>query len=100
MRDRGFVAHCLRENAEQRIRLAGGLRQLGIACDDSAANFVLARFRDEDEALAVDAHMKREGILLRLVKGYGFPEALRITVGSAQDVTRVLEALAHFRGAE
>ncbi|WP_300012724.1 histidinol-phosphate transaminase [uncultured Roseobacter sp.] len=97
--DRQFVATCLQENAEQRARLIGGLRQLGIACDDSQANFVMARFADEAEALAADAHLKSAGILVRLVKGYGFPEALRITVGRAEDVTRVLDALASFKGA-
>lgn len=97
MRDRDFVELCLRENAEQRVRLMHGLHQLGIDCDASEANFVLARFADEAEALAADAHLKAAGILVRLVKGYGFPEALRITVGRAGDVTRVLEALATFR---
>lgn len=97
MRDRAFVAHCLTENAEQRVRLTQGLRQLGISCDASEANFVLARFADENEAIAADRHLKEAGILVRLVKGYGFPEALRITVGSAEDVTRVLQALASFR---
>ncbi len=97
VRDRAFVARCLRENMAQRARLAGGLNQLGIACDESHANFVLARFADENEALAADAHLKASGILVRLVKGYGFPEALRITVGSADDVGRVLEALAQFK---
>lgn len=97
MRDRGFVETCLKVNAEQRARLTGGLRQLGLACDDSEANFVMARFADETEALAADAHLKAAGILVRLVKGYGFPEALRITVGTAEDVTRVLDALGRFR---
>ena len=97
--DRAFVRDCLRQNAEQRVRLTQGLHQLGIGCDVSEANFVLARFADETEALAADAHLKASGILVRLVKGYGFPEALRITVGSASDVTRVLEALASFREA-
>ena len=99
MRDRSFVEACVRDNAEQRMRLTQGLHQLGIGCDASEANFVLARFADEAEAVAADAHLKEAGILVRLVKGYGFPEALRITVGSAEDVTRVLEALATFRGA-
>ncbi len=97
VRDRAFVARCLRDNAEQRARLTGGLNQLGIACDESHANFVLARFADEAEALAADAHLKQAGILVRLVKGYGFPEALRITVGSAQDVSQVLDALSNFK---
>ncbi|WP_299916696.1 histidinol-phosphate transaminase [uncultured Roseobacter sp.] len=100
VRDRAFVETCLQENAEQRARLTGGLHQLGIACDESHANFVMARFASEVEALAADAHLKAAGILVRLVKGYGFPEALRITVGRAEDVTRVLEALGSFKGAE
>lgn len=97
MRDRAFVARCLKDNSEQRARLTGGLNQLGIACDESHANFVLARFVDEAEALAADAHLKDAGILVRLVKGYGFPDALRITVGSADDTSRVLDALTRFK---
>lgn len=100
LKDRAFVEKCLTENAEQRARLTGGVQQLGIACDPSAANFVLARFADEAEAAAADAHLQTAGILVRRVAGYGFPEALRITVGSAADVTRVLNALAAFKGAE
>ena len=97
--DRDFAMQCLKDNSEQRARLSGGLNQLGIACDESQANFVLARFADETEARAADAHLKRAGILVRLVAGYGFPEGLRITVGSAEDVSRVLDALTSFRKA-
>lgn len=99
VRDTRFVEACRQVNAEQRARLTGGLRQMGLACDESFANFVLARFADESEAIAAEAHMRRHGILVRLVKGYGFPEALRITVGRPEDVTRVLDALSEFRGA-
>lgn len=99
VRDTAFVAHCQKVNAEQRTRLIGGLRQIGIACDDSFANFVLARFASEEDAIGAEAHLRGHGILVRLVKGYGFPEALRITVGRPEDVTRVLAALSEFRGA-
>lgn len=99
VRDQAFVEKCRQVNADERARLTGGLRQLGIACDDSHANFVLARFTDEAEALATDAYFKSQGILVRIVKGYGFPDALRITVGRPEDNTRVLEVLRSFRGA-
>jgi histidinol-phosphate aminotransferase len=99
MRDLDWVAECLRVNAEERARLVGGLRQLGIACDESYANFVLARFADEGEATAADAHLKAAGIIVRHPKGYGFPQALRITVGRPEDNSRVLDALATFKGA-
>jgi histidinol-phosphate aminotransferase len=99
VQDRDWVAGCLRVNAAERARLAGGLRQLGIACDASHANFVLARFADEADAVAADAHLKAAGIIVRHPKGYGFPEALRITVGRPEDNARVLAALGSFRGA-
>ena len=94
MRDRDFVARCREANAADRARLTGGLRQLGIACDDSQTNFVLARFAGEAAADAADAALKARGIIVRRVHGYGFPEGLRITVGRPEDVTAVLEALA------
>ena len=99
VRDVDWVADCIRVNASERARLTGGLRQLGIACDDSHANFVLARFADEAEALAADAALKRHGIIVRHPKNYGFPQALRITVGRPADNDRVLAALAGFTGA-
>ncbi len=99
VRDTAWVAECIRANAAERARLTGGLRQLGIGCDDSHANFVLARFADETEALAADAHLKRCGIIVRHPKNYGFPQALRITIGRPSDNSRVLDALATFKGA-
>lgn len=99
VRDTAFVSRTLAETASERTRLTLGLRALGVACDDSHANFVLARFQSEPEASAVDAHLQESGILVRRVTGYGFPEALRITVGTPEDTTRVLGALGEFREA-
>ncbi len=96
--DTDFIDTCLRVNAQERARLTGGLRQIGIAVDDSHANFVLARFDDERQADAADAHLKSAGIIVRQVKGYNLPNALRITIGRPDDVTRVLDALARFKG--
>jgi histidinol-phosphate aminotransferase len=87
---RDWVAQALRINADERARLTGGLRQLGVGCDDSTANFVLARFTDEAEADAVDAHLKASGIIVRAPKSYGLPDCLRITVGRPQDNDAVL----------
>ncbi|MEY3005529.1 MAG: hypothetical protein RLZZ491_2705 [Pseudomonadota bacterium] len=97
--DRAWVAECLRANAAERARLVGGLRQLGLECDTSFANFVLARFPDAAAALGAQAHLNRHGIIVRHPKSYGFAHALRITVGRAQDNDRVLGALAEFQGA-
>jgi histidinol-phosphate aminotransferase len=55
---------------------------------------------DEATARAADAHLKARGIIVRLVAGYGLPDCLRITVGSEEDVSRVLDAMAEFGGAQ
>lgn len=94
-----WTQECLRVNAAERARLTGGLRQLGIACDESFANFVLARFADEAEAKAADTHLRSIGIIVRHPRSYKLPQCLRITVGRPEDNTRVLDALGVFKGA-
>jgi histidinol-phosphate aminotransferase len=99
VRDRAWLEDCTALNADQRARLTGALRQLGVACDESFANFVLARFAGPEEAESADAALQADGILVRRVTGYGFPEALRITVGDAAQTGRVIESLNRWRGA-
>jgi histidinol-phosphate aminotransferase len=96
VRDRDFTARCLRENEANRARLRDGLAALGVPADPSSANFVLARFRDRAEAEACDAALRGGGIIVRRVAGYNLPQALRITVGDAEAVERVLAAIAAF----
>ena len=93
VRDRAWVETCTALNSDQRARLCGALRQLGLGVDDSNTNFVLARFKNADEAGDADAALKEAGIIVRRVTGYGFPEALRITVGDAAQTGRVIETL-------
>ncbi len=99
VRDATWVTDCAALNEDQRARLTGALRQLGIACDESCANFVLARFADEGEAGRAEQALQSDGILVRRVTGYGFPEALRITVGDAAQTGRVIDTLTKWRAA-
>jgi histidinol-phosphate aminotransferase len=97
VRDTAWLDTCIALNTVQRARLTGALRQLGLACDDSHANFVLARAADSVEADAAEAALNADGILIRRVAGYGFPEGLRITVGNADQTGRVISALTKWR---
>ncbi|MEM9967427.1 MAG: histidinol-phosphate transaminase [Pseudomonadota bacterium] len=99
VREKSWVDRCAALNAEQRARLIGAMGQLGIACDPSDTNFVLARFASGDEAAAAERALKADGILVRGVKGYGFPEGLRITVGDAEQTGRVIDSLNRWRHA-
>ncbi len=97
VRDRAWVEKCARLNADQRARLKGALGQLGIGVDESKTNFVLARFASETEADAANQALLDDGIIARQVKGYGFPEGLRITVGDAEQTGRVIDCLTQWR---
>ncbi|WP_415401955.1 histidinol-phosphate transaminase [Tateyamaria sp. SN3-11] len=99
VRDTDWLETCIALNTEQRARLTGALRQLGLACDDSHANFVLARANTVEDADAAEAALNANGILIRRVAGYGFPEGLRITVGTAEQTGRVIAALTDWRNA-
>ena len=98
VRDQDFTRRCATENARWRDFLRQGLVQMGIACDESFANFVLARFASPEEAGAADAALREAGILVRRVAGYKLPACLRITVGDEDACRRVLGVLATFKG--
>lgn len=98
IRDTNHTEKCRTENAKWRDWMAHGLAELGVMSDTSTANFILARFADEDEASACDEYLKTQGIIVRKVGGYGLPNSLRITVGDEASCRRVVHAVAQFKG--
>ena len=96
IRDTAYTEFCFGENTRNRARLAADLRDAGIPCDASEANFVLARFRDAAEAEACDRALRAAGIIVRRVAGYKLPDCLRITVGDAAGCARVAAAVRAF----
>ncbi len=98
VRDQDFVTRCANENNKWRGWVTNALRQMGIGCDESFANFVLARFDSPAEAEACNAALKAEGIIVRPVAGYGLPECLRITIGDEAACRRVIHVIATFKG--
>ena len=97
VRDRDWLAQCTALNAQERHRLIGAVRQLGLAVDDSETNFVLVRCADAAEADAAEAALRGAGVLVRRVTSYGFPEGLRITVGDTPQTSKVIEVLTAWR---
>ncbi len=92
----GWVEQGRACNAAQRARLAAGLAATGIRVWPSEGNFVLADFATPARAAAADAHLRRSGLIVRRVGGYGLPHCLRITVGTEEEVGLVIENLTRF----
>ena len=78
----------------------GELQALGLEVTPSVANFVLIHFPDSQgkSAADADATLSAKGILLRRVERYGFPNALRMTIGTEDENRQVIAALADFMG--
>lgn len=97
VRDTEYTAEAKAENARWLAWLSQELRVLGIDHDQSFANFLLARFATEAAALEVDAALRARGVIVRRVAGYGFPEALRISVGDEVACRLVVSTLQSWR---
>jgi histidinol-phosphate aminotransferase len=83
-------------NEEGREFLAKGLERLGLRVVPNVANFLLVDVGRSGPATceALLAH----GVIVRPVAGYGFPQHLRITIGTPEENVRCLAALAAVLG--
>jgi histidinol-phosphate aminotransferase len=94
----GWVEKGREHNLRYRPILARGLEAAGIKVWPSEGNFVLADFETPERAKAADAFLRTRGIIVRPVAGYGLPHCLRITVGTAEEVGLVVDAMTAFMG--
>ena len=74
------------------VRLREGLARLGVGAPPSAGNFVLADVGRA--ARPIDQALLREGVIVRPLENYGLPNHLRISTGTAEQVERLLAAMA------
>jgi len=101
LQDQARVQRAVEHNELWRARMTDALSAIGLGVTPSAANFLLLHFKTGKGKSAPEAdkflHDKR--IILRRVAEYGFPNALRMTIGTEEDNRAVLDALTSFMGA-
>jgi len=90
--DMEFVARSYAENLQGLRHLEEGSRALGLDYIPSHGNFITVRVGKAPE---VYKRLLRRGVIVRPVGGgYGLPEHLRVTIGTAEENERFLGALA------
>ena len=96
--DRDHVDRSVRENEHSLQTLTAAFEEMGLRVTPSVANFLLVHFPPEPgrTAAEADAFLTERGFILRRVAGYGFPNALRMTVGTSEANQGVVEALREF----
>ncbi|MBM3620731.1 MAG: histidinol-phosphate transaminase [Alphaproteobacteria bacterium] len=80
--------------------LSSELTALGLKVLPSVGNFILVGFGAAQRAAAANEAMMKDGLIPRMVAGYGLAEFLRITVGTEDEVKAVRESLAKFVAAK
>jgi len=100
IRDKAHVERAVVHNETWRTWLAEELERLGFRVTPSVGNFLLVHFPEDGArtAEAADVFLTARGYVLRRVTGYGFPNALRLTIGTEEANRGVVEALAQFLG--
>ena len=95
----GWLEKSRAHNNAERARVTKTLHDAGIAMTPSETNFVLADFGTPDRAAAANAHLLKNGIIVRQVGGYGLPQCLRITIGLTEENDLLIHALTAFSAA-
>jgi histidinol-phosphate aminotransferase len=90
--DREHVARCIETNAIERARLTDGLRALGLRPVTSETNFIFMEVGPE--AKEICDGLLHKGVIVRPLGWMGFPEAIRISVGTAEENDKCLAAMA------
>ena len=93
IRDVSYARETVERIRATRTRLAAALAGRGFRVWPSQANFVLARPADGDARRLYEG-LKERGILVRYFAEPGLSDKLRITVGTEDQTTRLLSALA------
>jgi len=98
--DRAHLDRAAAHNDTWLPKVSEALAKLGLTVTPSVGNFVLIHFPEVAGKRAADADvfLSSRGIVLRRIEGYGFPNALRMTIGSAEANEATVAALADFLG--
>jgi histidinol-phosphate aminotransferase len=96
--DKAHLETSINHNEEWLPWMTAEVQKLGLKVTPSVGNFILIHFPSDKRrgAIAADEFLKTRGIIMRRVAGYGLPDALRMTIGTAEENRNVAAALAEF----
>lgn len=89
--DDDYLARSVATNRAGLVQVADGLRALGLSFIPSTGNFITLDCARP--AAAVFQALLREGVIVRPLAGYGLPDHLRVSIGTAEENARFLAAL-------
>ncbi len=96
LEDEAHFQKTLQHTLLERENLTQKLKALGLDVLPSSCNFILVRFNDEQQAQKANQALESDGLIVRGMKAYHLPEALRITIGTCEENLKVASCLEQF----
>lgn len=98
LNDTAHLNATINHTIKWRIWLSDAISQIGLEVLPSQGNFILVRFSNAATADAAELALKNQGLIMRKMGGYKMPEALRITIGLADENQAIVKVLTEFMG--
>jgi histidinol-phosphate aminotransferase len=92
--DTAFLRRSREVNDTGRRYLVPALKALGLTVIPSEANFLLVPLENETQVQHVYTALLHHGIIIRPLGAFGLPHCLRITVGTHEENTELVSAMA------
>ena len=98
--DAAHVEQARQHNEKWLAWTAEEIRKLGLTVTPSVGNFILIHFPDTKgkTAAEADALLTSRGVVMRAVRAYGLPNALRMTIGTEDANRLTIATLAELMG--
>ncbi len=93
MDDIEFLEKTLAINNDGYIFLQKELTSLGIETIPSVANFLTSIWETNTQALDITQSLLKKGVIVRNLKAFGWPNCIRISIGTADENGRFIDAL-------
>jgi histidinol-phosphate aminotransferase len=90
--DKEFVHRSLELNARGLRHLSEGLADAGFTVIPTEANFVMTVLPSEQEVDRLFEELLAQGVIVRPLRSFGLPRAIRVSTGTDEDNQRCVEA--------
>ena len=91
LKDTAHVTKSREQNAAGKAFLYDAFDNIGLRYVESEGNFIMLHLEQSGTDVA-DALLK-EGVIVRPIAGYGYPNAVRVTIGTQQENEKFIKAL-------
>jgi histidinol-phosphate aminotransferase len=97
MEDQQTVREASRLIAQQREYLSAAISALGLTVVPGQTNCILVDFVTAEDAASAFEFLRKHGLVVRPMGGYGLPACLRITIGTGEQMQMTAQTLAQWR---